>query len=93
MAKLTIDQAKDLVDAGMLTADDVKKLAASGDLSVFKYSLRNADEKPTIVHDTMAALIAVIEPVAIDLYMAGYRPAIMWKRIGDKDEEEIEAAE
>lgn len=86
--KLTMEQALSLVETGVMTRDDLQTLANQDRLQVFRYNLRNADEKPEIVHTVHAALVSIIEENAFDLFMAGYRPAIMWKGVKEADEDE-----
>lgn len=86
--KITLDQARELVETGVMTQEGVRKLAEDGKLQVYRYSLRNAADKPALVHQVQEQLVEILEANALDLYLLGYRPAIMWKSVKDNDEDE-----
>jgi hypothetical protein len=83
----TMEQAQSLVDTGAMDESGIRALAEQGKLKVFSHRIRNADEKPAIVLETHEKLVGIINDSALDLFFAGYRPAIVWKK-AKKDEDE-----
>lgn len=87
---LTLEQAQDLVAQGVMTKKGFEKLVEEGQIQVFRF--RTQTNKPEIVQTVHNALIEVIEPNAFELLNAGFRPSIVWNKIGGTEQAE-EASE
>jgi len=84
MKKLTLEQAKALLDDGIMTKKGFQKLVDDGDIKIFKF--RSQTNKPEIVQVVHDQIVALIEENAYALFEAGYKPSIVWNSLAPKEE-------
>jgi len=80
-SQITFEQAKQLVEDGMMTKKAFAAMVEDGRLKVFKF--RPQTNKPEVVQTVHNALIGHIEKNAFALYEAGFKPSIVWNAIKD----------
>lgn len=86
MQNITLEQAQGMVADGLLSKKAFQSMIEQGKLAVFRF--RTQANKPQVVQDVHNGIINLIEPKAFELLEAGYRPSIVWNKIGDATPEE-----